>query len=71
MESNLPVIVDNKGMTINSKRNFARIKESLKRIGKIGAKSIGAIGVLGVSSIIGGPVVTIIGMGVFTITFGS
>lgn len=65
-ENNLP-IVTNSRLPIEQKRNLNRIKESLKRTGKIAFNALLAMTGLGISAI-GGPVVAAFGVGVSIIS---
>lgn len=62
MTNNLPVKANEKGLTIEKKRNFARANEELKRAGKIALQGIIAFGGLTVSAISAAPVLTTLGL---------
>lgn len=65
--NNLPMKVNNLGLTIEKRRNVSRINNSLKRIGKIGIQGLVAIGGIGIAAIIGGPVGMTVGLGTYIV----
>lgn len=67
--NNLPMKVNNNfGLTIEKRRNFERIKNEIKRIGKIGMQGfISSWGGVGIATIIGGPVGVTIGVGTYMV----
>ena len=62
MTNNLPVKADTKGLTIEKKRNLARVNEKLKRAGKIALQGVVALGGLTVSAISTAPVLVTLGL---------
>lgn len=67
MTNNLPVKADKKGLTIEKKRNLARVTESLKRVGKIALQGTIALGGLGIAFVGAGPLLTTLGIGSYIV----
>lgn len=65
MANNLPMKINKSGLTIENKRNFARINEGLKRAGKITLEGIVALGGLAVAAIGNVPALTALGFGTY------
>lgn len=67
MESNLPIKANKMGLTVENKRNFARINEGLKRIGKVGLHGLIGFGGVVVAAVGGSPILVTLGIGAYAL----